>query len=51
MTIMFKENHQLIIFMSNNEYVEIPSTSIRMRVIANSDSSEDQNNKKIFLNY
>lgn len=35
------------VFMSNNEYVEIPSTSIRMRVIANSDSSEDQNNKKI----
>lgn len=29
----------------SNEYVEIPSTSIRMRVIANSDSKEDQNKK------
>lgn len=31
----------------DNEYVEIPSTSIRMRVIANSNSSEDQAKKKI----
>lgn len=31
----------------DNEYVEIPSTSIRMRVIANSNSTEDQAKKKI----
>ncbi len=37
-----------IIYVSkDNEYVEIPSSSIRMRVIANSDSKEDQDNKKI----
>lgn len=29
----------------NNEYVEVPSTSIRMRVIASSDDSKDQENK------
>ncbi len=31
----------------SNEYVEIPSTSIRMRVIANSNSEVDQSDKKI----
>ena len=31
---------------SSNDYVEIPSTSIRMRVIANSDSEKDQSDKK-----
>lgn len=31
----------------NDEYVEIPSSSIRMRVIANSDSETDQKNKII----
>ncbi len=31
----------------NNEYVEIPSSSIRMRVVANSDSKEDQAKKII----
>lgn len=31
----------------DNEYVEIPSTSIRMRVIANSNSTEDQAKKMI----
>lgn len=35
-----------ITFLSNsNEYVEIPSSSIRMRVIANSNKEEDQNKK------
>lgn len=33
--------------MKDSEYVEIPSTSIRMRVVAASDSEEDQSNKKI----
>lgn len=38
----------IITYVSNiNEYVEIPSTSIRMRVIANSDKKEDQENKQI----
>ena len=32
---------------SNDEYVEIPSTSIRMRVIAKSNSEKDQSDKKI----
>lgn len=32
---------------SSNEYVEIPSTSIRMRVIASSNNTDDQNDKKI----
>lgn len=32
---------------STNEYVEIPSTSIRMRVIAASDKEQDQENKMI----
>ncbi len=35
------------VFANNNEYVEIPSSSIRMRVIANSDKDEDQNKKII----
>lgn len=35
------------ILSNSNEYVEIPSSSIRMRVIANSNDQEDQNNKKI----
>lgn len=34
-------------FANSNEYVEIPSSSIRMRVIGASDSQEDQDNKKI----
>lgn len=35
-------------YLSNsNEYVEIPSSSIRMRVVANSDSEEDQNKKVV----
>ena len=32
---------------SNDEYVEIPSTSIRMRVIAKSNSEKDQSDKRI----
>lgn len=37
-----------VVMMNNGEeYVEIPSTSIRMRVIAASDSQEDQENKKV----
>ncbi len=32
---------------NSNEYVEIPSSSIRMRVIANSNDEADQNDKKI----
>lgn len=32
---------------NSNEYVEIPSSSIRMRVIANSNEKEDQEDKKI----
>lgn len=32
---------------NSNEYVEIPSTSIRMRVIANSNDEKDQEEKKI----
>lgn len=31
---------------NNNEYVEVPSTSIRMRVIANSNDELDQENKQ-----
>ena len=34
-------------FMKDNEYIEIPSSSIRMRVIAASDGEADQHNKKI----
>lgn len=38
----------LIITINNdNNYVAIPSTSIRMRVIAQSNSDKDQNDKKI----
>ena len=34
-------------YVSNKDYVMIPSTSIRMRVVAASNSSEDQSNKLI----
>ncbi len=34
-----------IFLASNNDYVEIPSSSIRMRVIAASDEEKDQKNK------
>lgn len=38
----------LIMYMCNqNEYVKVPNNSIRMRVIANSNSEEDINNKLI----
>ena len=37
----------IIIACSNNEYIEIPYSSIRMRVIANSNSKEDIKNKII----
>lgn len=37
-----------VVLLSNtNEYVEIPSSSIRMRVIGASNEKEDQENKKI----
>ena len=36
-----------ILISGNNEYVEIPSTSIRMRVIAKSNDAEDQKDKII----
>lgn len=39
------------LFGSSNEYIEIPSTSIRMRVIAASDSEKDQANKKIVKSF
>lgn len=32
---------------NSNEYVEIPSSSIRMRVIANSNEKDDQDKKKV----
>lgn len=35
----------------SNEYIEIPSSSIRMRVIANSDSEEDQKKKVIVKSF
>lgn len=35
------------ILLKDNDYVEIPSSSIRMRVVAASDKEEDQNDKKI----
>lgn len=36
-----------LVLFNKNEYVEIPSTSIRVRVIANSNKSEDQDKKII----
>lgn len=35
----------------SNEYVEIPSSSIRMRVIAQSDSEKDQEEKRIVKSF
>lgn len=38
----------VVTLLSNeNEYIPIPSSSIRMRVIANSNSKKDQDDKKI----
>ncbi len=36
---------------NNNEYIEIPSTSIRMRVIGASNSDEDQKEKRIVKSF
>ena len=42
----------IVVFCSNeNEYLEIPSSSIRMRVIANSNSEEDQADKYIVKSF
>ena len=39
----------VVIVSNSNEYVEIPASSIRMRVIAGSNSEEDQSQKKLIL--
>lgn len=41
----------VVIFGNQTEYVEIPASSIRMRVIAASDSEEDQMEKKIVKSF
>lgn len=41
-----------VVFLGNDEqYVEIPASSIRMRVIAASDSEKDQSNKEIVKSF
>lgn len=41
----------VVLFGNSNEYIEIPSSSIRMRVVANSDSDEDQVEKYIVKSF
>ncbi|MCI8498592.1 MAG: stage II sporulation protein R [Bacilli bacterium] len=41
----------VVIVSNSNEYVEIPASSIRMRVIAGSNSEEDQSQKKLIKSW